>query len=53
MCRVFVAIYRDGLQEPMKSWFGWTSDSEPSRDTKAANHARMAFEMSGKLTART
>lgn len=39
--------------EQLKSWFGWTSDSEPSRYTKAANRARMAREMSEKLTART
>jgi integrase len=39
--------------EQLKSWFGWTSDSEPSRYTKAANRAHMAREMSEKLTART
>jgi integrase len=39
--------------EQLKSWFGWTSDSEPSRYTKAANRARMAQEIADKLNPRT
>lgn len=39
--------------EQLKSWFGWTSDSEPSRYTKAANRARMAQEVADKLNPRT
>jgi integrase len=39
--------------EQLKSWFGWTSDSEPSRYTKAANRARMALEVADKLNPRT
>ncbi|MCO5129325.1 MAG: tyrosine-type recombinase/integrase [Xanthobacteraceae bacterium] len=39
--------------EQLKSWFGWTSDSEPSRYTKAANRARMAAEIADKLNPRT
>lgn len=39
--------------EQLKSWFGWTSDSEPSRYTKAANRARMAREIADKLNPRT
>lgn len=39
--------------EQLKSWFGWTSDSEPSRYTKAANRTRMAAEIADKLNPRT
>jgi integrase len=39
--------------EQLKSWFGWTSDSEPSRYVKNANRARMAADIADKLTPRT